>query len=187
MSEAQQDSQPAQLQAIPGYKKPYPPRKSRKAPAVKTAVIAKRAQGQNITSIANDLGITRNTTRSIIEESDIDRQLESGQLQSLSLIPAALRVMHDRLAKGSENAAIKTLEATIWPLQSKTSKQQDPGLVLAIQNLMGNVTVGSAAQLAQPIENKAFEPVSASSTGTIAAPDNSAIDAQVIENTGNGG
>ena len=45
----QSDSQP-----VPGYKKPYPPRKSRKPQAIKTAVVAKRANGQNKASIARD-------------------------------------------------------------------------------------------------------------------------------------
>lgn len=120
--------------AEPNYSKSQ--RKSRKPPAVKTAVIAKRAQGQNITSIAKDLGITRNTTRTIIQESDIDRQIQSGQLQSLDLIPEALRVARVRLGKDSETMAIEVLRQSIWPLNAKPGRAPDANLTIAIQNLM---------------------------------------------------
>ena len=131
-------------------------RKSRKAPAVKTAVIAKRAQGQSITNIARDLRITRNTTRTIIAESDIDRQIQSGQLQSLSLIPKALKVADMRLEKGSETMAIEVLRQSIWPLNAKQGKAGDPGLTVAINQLMGNVTVQSQATQ-QDTEAKSIE------------------------------
>src|SRR5260370_26447593 len=98
MSDTAQNSQQAQSEAISAPRQ----RKSRKPQAIKTAVIAKRANGENITSIANDLGITRNTTRGIIAESDIDRHLQTYQHQSMELIPEALRVMRVRLQANSE-------------------------------------------------------------------------------------
>jgi hypothetical protein len=127
---------PSDSQPIPAYKKPYPPRKSRKPQAIKTAVIAKRANGENKASIARDLEITPNCVTAICEESGIDRHLESSRLQSLELIPEAIRVARVRLSKDSENMAVKVLENTIWPLNAKTSKQPDIGLSIAIQNLM---------------------------------------------------
>jgi transposase-like protein len=140
-SMATQNSQPSDSQAIPALKRP----RSRKSPAIKTAVIAKYAQGQDKTSIANELGITRNTVRAIVNETDVDRHLSANQTVSLELIPRAIQVAHDRLAKGSENMAIHVLENTIWPLNAKTSKSIDTGLTLAIQNLMGNVQVNAPA------------------------------------------
>ena len=175
MSDTPQTIDSTQPQAIPAPKV----RRSRKAPAIKTAVVLKRANGEPISHIARDLGITHNTTRGIIEEMDVDRQLQTYADQSLELVPEALRVMRVRLLANSENAAIKTLESTIWPLTDKRGKGTgDQKLVFAIQNLMGNVQV---------VENKPVEPVSASSTGTIALPNNSAIDAQVIESKGSDG
>jgi hypothetical protein len=110
--------------------------RSRKNPAIKTQVIAKYSQGQDKTSIAKDLKITRNTVRAIVNESDLDRHLSANQSVSLDLIPSAIKVAHDRLEKGSEAMSMYVLSNTIWPLQSKTSRPLDPGLVLNIQNLM---------------------------------------------------
>jgi hypothetical protein len=119
-----------------------PQRKSRKAPGLKADVITRRVQGQSKRSISKDLGITRGTVATILEESHIEQHLETYQAQSVELVPEALRVMKVRLSMNSENAAIKTLESTIWPLNAKqNSKAADPGLVLAIGQLMGNVSV----------------------------------------------
>jgi len=130
------------------------------------------------------LGITRNTTRGIIKESDIDLHLQTYADQSVNLVPEALRVMRVRLQANSENAAIKTLESTIWPINQKHGKgPADQGLVLAIQTLMGNVQIN-----AQATDSKAVDPVKTldiqASTGTIALPENGATSSQVIENKG---
>lgn len=114
----------------------YKRHKSRKAPAIKTAVIVQRAQGKAKSHIARDLGITHNTVNVILEESDIERHLSANQAASLSLIPAAIRAAHVRLKMNSETMAIKVLENTIWPLNGKTGKANDAGLTLAIQNLL---------------------------------------------------
>jgi hypothetical protein len=140
------DTLPAQPQAIPAYK----PRSSRKAPAIKRSVLAKRVQGQNITSIANDLGITRNTTRTIIAEANLDQIMQDGQVETLRRIPAALRTLDVRLEKNSENAAIWLLDKCFDG--KKIAGKQEPGLTLAIQNLMGNVMVGSTSEL-KPAES----------------------------------
>jgi len=127
----------AHPQPIPASKT----RKSRKAPAVKTAVLAKRVQGQSITNIANDLGITRNTTRAIIDESNLDQLMEDGRIQTLNRVPAALKTLDVRLEKNSENAALWLLDKCFDSKQ--VASKPDPALVLNIQALMGNVTVQS--------------------------------------------
>jgi hypothetical protein len=138
------------------YKKPYPPRKSRKPQAIKTAVIAKMAQGANKSSIARDLQITRNCVTAIAEESNIEQVMQDAQLQTLSRVPAALRTLDVRLEKNSENAAIWLLDKCFDG--KKIAGKQEPGLTLAIQNLMGNVTVQSGAQDQQkPLDVKPVE------------------------------
>ena len=149
-----QDAPPSDSQPIPAYKKPYPPRKSRKPQAIKTAVVAKRANGQNKASIARDLQITSNCVTAIIEESDIDRIMQDGQIQTLSRVPAALQVLDVRLEKNSENAAIWLLDKCFDA--KNASRKPEPGLTLAIQNLMGNVTVQSA-ETKQPSEAKPID------------------------------
>lgn len=146
-------SNSSHLQAIPVRKFP----RSRKPPAIKTAVILKRANGEDKTKIANDLGITRNTVRAILEESDIDRHLESGQIQIVQLIPEAIRVAKHRLAQNSENMAIKLLENTVLPIQGKAGKAGDPALVLAIQTLMGNVTVHTQEHTIESTQDKPID------------------------------
>ena len=138
-----------------------PQRRSRKAPGIKAEVITRRVQGQSKRSISKDLGITRNTVATILEESHIEQHLQTYQVQSVELVPEALRVMKVRLAANSENAAIKTLESTIWPLNAKQSRTPDAGLTVAINQLMGNVTVQQPQQVtkdmtvieASPCEN----------------------------------
>jgi hypothetical protein len=154
-------------------RRPYKPKTSRKAPATQNAILAKRAAGHSKAKISRDLGISPNTTTSILELNDFDRNLQTEQAQSLSLIPRAIQVAHDRLAKGSENMAIKVLENTIWPLQSKTSGKGDPSLVLAIQNLMGNVQVNQQPQSVTPkvLENPGNSvPVSPVESASVCVP-----------------
>jgi transposase-like protein len=139
MSEVPQDRQQSQLLAIPASKKAYKPRTSRKAPAIKRIVLAKRVQGQNITSIANDLGITRNTTRTIIAEANLDQIMQDGQIETLKRVPAALKTLDTRLEKNSENAALWLLDKCFEGKQ--IARVIEPGLTLAIQNLLGNVQV----------------------------------------------
>jgi len=140
------------LEAPPQPRTAYKPKRTRKAPAIQSAILAKRASGHSKAKIAKELDIAINTVTNVIELNDFDRTLQTEQGKSLGLIPRAIQVAHDRLTKGSENMAIKVLENTIWPLNAKTSKQQDPHLTLAIQNLMGNVTVGQSG--AQPAANQ---------------------------------
>ena len=145
------------LEPLPAPKARYKPRKTLKPPAIQSAVLAKRAAGHSKAKITRDLGIATNTVTSIIELNDFDRTLQSEQASSISLIPRAIQVAHERLSKGSENMAIKVLENTIWPLNAKPGKSSDPHLTLAIQNLMGNVSVGTAPD-PKTIEVKPSEP-----------------------------
>ena len=85
-------------------------RRLRKPPALKAEVIVRRVNSQSKSKIAHDLGITRPTVTRILEESNIEQYLVSGQLQCARLIPKAVNVVSDRLDKGSENAAFKLLE-----------------------------------------------------------------------------
>jgi transposase-like protein len=131
--EASQNAQQAHLQGIPARK----PRRSTKPPHVKAQVIAKRyVENKQIAEIARDTGMSRPTVYAILDEANLDGQIETGRKLSAGLIPQAIKVAEIRLAANSENMAIKVLENTIWPLNAKTSKTNDPSLTLAIQNLM---------------------------------------------------
>ena len=131
-------------QTLESAKKPsYRPRKTLKPPALQAKILAHRAIGTSKEQIARDLSIDKRTVTSIIELHDFDRELETGRSLSVNLIPDAIRVAKHRLSQNSENMAIKVLENTIWPLNQKAGKSNDPHLTLAIQNLMGNVTLQS--------------------------------------------
>jgi hypothetical protein len=154
MSNPSQNAIQSDSQAIPARKRWSKPRKSIKSPGTKALVIAKRVQGDSKRKIARDLNLPRVTVTSILDESNLDQQLTSGKLQSAGLISRAIGVIETRLRLNSENAAIKVLENTIWPLNEKQGRNAgDPGLTLAIQNLMGNVSVtttNSALPTEQP-------------------------------------
>ena len=136
--------------AIVGYKT----RKSIKAPIVKGQVLLRRAQGQPKSRIAKDLGMAHNTVTSILREADFDGQIARGQALCSTLVTKAVDVVDQRLTKGSENAAFKLLEGIgVLGRESKPTRPPDTGLTLAIQNLMGNVSVtttNSALPAEQP-------------------------------------
>jgi len=133
------DTSPSDSQPIPAYK----PRKSIKPPAIQSAILAKRANGASKARIASDLSISKNTVTNVLELNDFDRNLDAERKESLSLIPLARAAVKARLEKNDGAIGIKVLENSIWPLNAKTSRAPEPGLTLAIQNLMGNVTVQS--------------------------------------------
>jgi hypothetical protein len=119
-------------------KKVYPARRSNKPQMVKTAVIAKLAHGATKSQIARDLDITRNCVTTIEEESGIKQHLQDGTSSVVGLIPEAIRVAKVRLAKDSENMAVKVLEWTVAPIMGHGDKAMtgDMHLSLAIQNLI---------------------------------------------------
>jgi hypothetical protein len=134
MSMTPQIPQPKQLGAQRGYK----PKKSIKAPSVQSAILAKRANGQSKNSIKKDLGLSYNTVTSVLDLNNFDEQFAKLRAESVGLVPKAIKVMHDRLDKGSENAAIVTLKETIWPLNGNNHRGMKPGdnLFVSIQNLI---------------------------------------------------
>jgi len=100
-----------------------------------------------------------NTVKAILEESNVDKLVESGRVQVCNLIPESIRVVKHRLEKNSETAAFKVLEGIGVLGTGKLARQQDAGLTLAIQNLMGNVTVNQPQNANdKPIDVKAEEP-----------------------------
>jgi hypothetical protein len=83
---------------------------SRKPPAIKNEVIARRVLGQTKTRIAKDLGIAINTASSIIDLSGVDRMLDSARLGCAGLAQKAVTVVDEKLDKKSESAAFRLLE-----------------------------------------------------------------------------
>jgi len=117
---------------LPQPAKPKLPSKSTKPQAVKTAVIAKSLDGQPKRRIAKDLGITTNTVRSILKESQIDSLLEAGTIQCARLIPKSVEVINRRLDKDSETAAFRLLEG-IGVLGPNATKQGSSPMHASVQ------------------------------------------------------
>jgi hypothetical protein len=114
------------------------PRKSTKAPGIKAAVITSRVQGKSKRSISMDLGITRNTVDTILEESNIEQHLISGETTAFGLMHKSLDVLDQRLSKGSESAATYLLSNTLFSerYSKKATPPADVVVNLAIQNLI---------------------------------------------------
>jgi hypothetical protein len=143
------------LQSQPAPRRAYKPKSSLKPPAIQSAILAKRANGASKAKISRELGVAVNTVTNVLELNDFDRNLDSERLESLSLIPLARAAVKARLEKNDGAIGIKVLENSIWPLNAKTSKAPEPGLTLAIQNLMGNVQVNAQVEQKPAIEVKA--------------------------------
>jgi hypothetical protein len=126
------DSSPSDSQPRRTTKKLFPGRISRKAPSVKTAIILKRLQGQDKSSISRDLGVARNTVTTILEENDVEQLMQDGQIETLRRVPAALRTLDARLEKNSENAALWLLDKCFDGKQI-SGKQPHIELTQAIQ------------------------------------------------------
>jgi hypothetical protein len=97
---------------------------TRKAPAIRNAVVARRMAGQPNAKIARELEIGVNTVKSIINLTDVDRIMEDGRLGTMERIPAALKTLDVRLEKNSESAAI-------WLLDKCFDNQQPSGKRMA--------------------------------------------------------
>jgi predicted transcriptional regulator len=76
-----------------------------KPPAVKAAVIAKSIAGESKTQIAEDLGITRNTVYSILDEAQLNELVLQGKSGLYSLIPKSVRALELALDKGDTTEA----------------------------------------------------------------------------------
>lgn len=109
--------------------------------------MTRRALGQSKARISKELGIAVNTVSNVLELNDFDARLTDGRQLCAELIPASVRVVKNRLAQNSENAAFKLLEGIgVLGRDVKPNRSNDPHLTLAIQNLMGNVTVQAQSQ-----------------------------------------
>jgi hypothetical protein len=138
------------------------------APAKKIAILAKRATGASKGAISREIGVAFNTVTKVLNENDFDRAVEQGRFDSVRLIPVALRGLEKSMGKGDGQVCTRFLE-NVGVLAEKSGKRaQDPSLVLAIQNLMGNVTL--AAPQAAPIPAVDAEVVSSSASPSSSQP-----------------
>jgi hypothetical protein len=151
--------QPSDSQAITAPKRS----RSIKPPSVKAAVISSRINGTSKLQISRDLQMSKNTVNRILEEADLDALMEDGRLSTLRRVPAALRTLDARLEKNSENAALWLLDKCFDG--KKIAGKQEPGLTIAIQNLMQVQAPQQDKQDTQAIDT---QPVS------VTLPDNSA-------------
>lgn len=111
-------------------------------PSVKTEIVARRVQKQQITTIAREMQISRPTVYKVLDETNIDAMLESGRLGIAKLIPKAIDVVDKRLDKGSESAAFGVLNGIGVigkdAVQGKSAHlQADVHLQVAVQTLLG--------------------------------------------------
>lgn len=134
----------------------YHPTKSRKPQAIKNAVIVKRVNGQSKSSIARDLGIAVNTVNGIIEQSDIEKQLQDGLSQCANLISKSVKVIDQRLDKGSESAAFGILN----PLVLSRAAQANPQRMTADVHLQQAINVLIQPNSTQVIDATTVKPAS---------------------------
>jgi hypothetical protein len=139
-------------------------RKSRSyiAPAKRIAIIAKRAAGESKASISRQVHSSRDTVAKVLNEADFDSAVEQGRFNAVELIQVALGGLEKSMSKGDGQVCNRFLE-NIGVLVEKSGKRaQDPSLTLAIQNLMGNVTLAAPQAASAPATN--VEVVSVSSS-----------------------
>ncbi len=86
--------------------------RSTKPAVVKNAVIAKSAMGESKTQIAEDLGITRNTVRTILSEAEIDQFIQEGRSNCMRLIPKAVRAVDNALENLNPSIGLSVLDRT---------------------------------------------------------------------------
>ena len=73
--------------------------KSTKPEPVKAAVISRRVLGDSKMKIARDLGITTNTVRRILTESEMIEAVQDGRSRAIGMIPKALDAVEAGLDK----------------------------------------------------------------------------------------
>lgn len=128
---------------------------TRKAPAIKNAVVAKRLAGESNAKISRDLGIAVNTVKSIARLTDVDRMQEDGRIGAMQRIPKALQTLDVRLEKNSESAAI-------WLLDKCFENQQPTGKHLAgdlTLNQTLNVLLHSEAENPQNLNSPVIKQI----------------------------
>jgi DNA-binding IclR family transcriptional regulator len=79
---------------------------------VQQAVLANALIGASNSQIAKDLNIDRATVKRILSASDMQHHIEIGRSDCVRMIPKSVRVIRQRLEKGSETAALSILRGT---------------------------------------------------------------------------
>jgi len=130
-------------------------RSTRKAPAIKNAVVARRLSGEPISKIAKDVGLAVNTVKSIINLTDVDKMMEDGRAGAMNRIPQALKTLDVRLEKNSESAAI-------WLLDKCFENQQQTGKKMA-----SDTTLNQTLNILLHGDNSSKEPQNVTITQTL--------------------
>lgn len=79
---------------------------------LQAAVLSKYTAGESKVQIAQDLGMHRNTVASILADSEIQQIVMEGRSACVQRIPKSIKVIDQRLRKGSETAALAILRGT---------------------------------------------------------------------------
>ena len=145
----------SELQSVRTTRKGYKPLRSRKAPAIQAAILAKRAIGTSKRQIAKEMRISPNTVSSVIELSDFDSQLTSGRTLCAELIPSSVKVVKHRLAQNSETAAFRLLEGI--GVLGKDAKPTAPPATIELTNAVNIMFQQKALANQQPIETPVSE------------------------------
>jgi predicted transcriptional regulator len=77
---------------------------SKKKQVVKNAVVAKAIAGESKSKIAEDLGITRNTVRRILNETEINQFVGQGKSTLFELIPQAAEIYAAKVRANPDEA-----------------------------------------------------------------------------------
>lgn len=85
-------------------------KRSIKPQVVKAAVLVKTLAGQTKTQIANDLGMTRNTVRAILLESEFERITEQTRSDVQRLLPKGILHIERELDNDKPGAGFRLLE-----------------------------------------------------------------------------
>ena len=81
-------------------------------PALREAALVRYLSGETKSAIARALGIDRKTVYTWIDQSQIPQHIEHGRARVAQMIPRSCEVLHTRLGKGSETAALAVLRGT---------------------------------------------------------------------------
>jgi transposase-like protein len=102
------------------------------APAVKTAVIAKRLNGERKSKIARDLGLSKPTVYKILEESQVDQLTVQAKSILYEALPEAAQTI-SRAVKKSPVHAFELLDRT--GVMPKNSEGATVNVALAVGEL----------------------------------------------------
>lgn len=86
--------------------------KSTKSEVTKTAVLVKTVAGESKSQIARDLGITRDTVRNILDESELAKLVAEGKTALHGLIPKSLAAFDYAITRHKIPEATIILRAT---------------------------------------------------------------------------